>query len=353
MVTGSDNRESENGSLRPRKKRSKTHFLKSVYLWLAVLGLAGLVCLLFGVQITPPFEKGVDPNGFEKLGSSFFKELGFALIIAALVISLIELRARREHLELEETAKEEYNDLVYNHIEQITRSLFSAVYKRKFDESYVDLIDDVLNRRFFVDEYNFTITLSESDAVVDGRKLLCVDFHYSYVVRNISSESGSFEFRLEIERPTLAGSDYPAQIREMVVGGKSQRADEIEQADEADPDTSEFKRYRLLVPIEPGDSRAIEVSAVLYKAYNDEFSWRAFTPTASMDVDVVVQTAALDISGIGVVAYSPEPVLARTGPASYKIDIARPLLPGNGFAIWWTDKQKNKGVVAREAGAAD
>lgn len=327
----------------------------------ATLLLFGVILVLFGVLFGIQYEDGppslpIDTERyslawffhkiefvFAWMGPSFIKELGFAFIIAAMVAHLIERKAHEERIILEKEALDNQNKKFEDHLDRVARGIFRALYKRNFDEEYTDIIEEILEVPFYYRQYELNITLRNNENNPPAHKEILVDFNFRYTVCNISDNNQSFPFSLMIERLSGRPGEHPVSKISFLSDGSLEEytsPEELDKLDKKESDDENFKRYAQDISIDSNKCVSIHAKAKMEKARFDEFTWRIFQPADGLRINVICNVDGLRVNGVGIVPTSSgshQPELEQTAPIGYVLDLKKPMMPGHGGQIWWTE----------------
>ncbi len=305
--------------------------------------------------------------------AEFFKDVGFAAIIAFMVSFAVERAARREFSDLIRTKVREFTDLVHAHrseftdhvhqqLKAIRDEVFRATFGRAFPDQYIDEIErTIFGAEFLRHGHRQIYTLhllntsdlnpdSSEDELPDITLMQC-EVTMSYEVENISPIPQDFKVRLELEKPTFKSLIQFVRIYRVTINDKDMLPDQLQCADKDCPDTEDFRCFEYVVKdVAPGTRVRVQAYWTFLKDADDVELWRSIYPSDGMLLGVNFPREVLAKG-----AHAMHRVILSMkefeGRSYYEWSIDQPVLPHQGIAFWWRSTNPPKRKVRPEAAA--
>lgn len=212
------------------------------------------------------------------------KELGFALIIAIILIFTVERVSRKNH--------EEAADRL---VEKINKNLFNAIYKRYIpNEVFAEVEAALLKSDVLRDKYEVNYALSEIDhrqfpdlERSDIETHLHCTLLSSFNIQNITSKAIDYTVALHLEVPIEKRLRKHVEICEMEIDGASLKPYELEK-DEYFKITDTHLIFEKVISIGPSQTKEISMKAKTLKRATDMEIWASRVPSTGVRVQVSV-----------------------------------------------------------------
>ena len=319
----------------------------------------GLGLILVGVVLSELLMNHWEYSVFlsPKTYAEFFKDIGFAAVIAFMVSFAVERAARREFADLIRLRIEEFTDLVHRHrgdftanvheqINSIKTEMFRATFGRSFTREYISEIERVIfganflrhrHRQIYTLKFLRTADLDPDprDAALPDIALMRCEVSMSYEVENIANTPQDFSVRLELEKPTFKPLIQFVRIRRVAINDKDMLPDQLQCADRDCPDTEDFRCFEHVVKdVPPGGQVRVQANWEFLKDANDVELWRSIYPSDGMTLGVNFPN---EVKAKG--AHAAHRVILTTkeveGMNYYEWSIDKPVLPHQGIVFWW------------------
>lgn len=212
------------------------------------------------------------------------KELGFALIIAIILIFTVERVSRQKH--------EEAADRL---VEKINKNLFNAIYKRYIpNEVFAEVEAALLKSDVLRDKYEINYALAEIDhknfpnlREDDLKNHLQCTLLSSFNIQNITSKTIDYTVALHLEVPIEERLREYVKISEMEIDGVALKPYELEK-DEYFKITDTHLIFEKVISIGPSEIKEISMKAKTLKRSTDMEIWASRVPSTGMRVQVSV-----------------------------------------------------------------
>lgn len=262
-----------------------------------------------------------------KAWSLFIQELGFAGIIALILIFTIEKFSRARHQRAAD-----------NLVREINENLFHAIYERYIPaEAFAEVEKTLLKAKVFRRNHEVTYTLTnlpdKSSGVECERHVECLA-QSSYILENITSGEVEHEVTLNLEMPIDKGWIEYLKIRQVVIN-KAQ----LDQAtvEKHTSDTSAQRRFSYPVKIPPGGRITVRTEATLVKRKLDQEIWTSRVPSDGLKLMVTIPSQDLEVFAHANHPEDLEITLNNDGTKKWELNFG--MLPFQSIAFWWRTKE--------------
>lgn len=259
----------------------------------------------------------------------FMKELGFAGVIALILIGTIERFTRKRH---ERAA----DDLV----KRINNDLFHAIYERYIPHSVFNEVEKGLMKsnvyRKNLEVY-YTLESFPDDEKIDGlpcdRHLKCSMLN-KYDLKNITDKPIEHDVILNLELPIDPGWERYCKITEIEIDGERLPPAAIKEKTET---TSIQICFCHTITIKPGDVVSVMTKAELIKRKLDQELWTSRLPSDGIKLTVTVPMKDLEVDAHALHLEEVKPILDTEVTKSW--ELRHGIFPFQSVVFWWHPKQ--------------
>ncbi len=316
-------------------------FLERVHRQPVMLLALGLIFLLIGIclHIWEDHAKAAWMHGWLQYFYTFSREFGFALIIAFVIA-----------MGIERTSRNRLNSEVSKHLEDIEKNVFAAVYNTRQDPGIIELLEtEIFGKPFFRTGYEIEATFKEL-ADYKQERMFRVEIYCRYKVHNITNKPRSFHFHATVEKPYEPSLAHLAEMTSLAVDGKPLTADQLKQANENQPDTDDYRKYKWDEAVPADKSILVETKYTVIKYARDALVWQVYDPCDSIKM-TVYHPVDITVSGDAIHSFEAEKRGVDPSDVVFTIRVNRPLFPNNGVQIWWRPKNGDVPALAPAAPA--
>jgi hypothetical protein len=291
---------------------------RTTYLALAAISL-GLV--LGAVTLSEARDDLLSAYFLDKdLVAGFLKELGFAGIIAVVVIFTVERSSKARQAEFVEEL-----------ISKSNKSLFYAIFNRRLPDAIFKQVEKtILSSNVCRREYELDYELTE---LQENPNLLKAKFRSRYVLINTTGSELKHEVVVAIEKPIDVKLSAYCGVLSLRIDGREIRKDEIAEHARVS-DVHVEVRY----PITLLKDREVEVvmTATTIKLKTDTELWSSRIPSEGVLLTVRLPNSSYAVNAN---ALHESAFTVMQGDDSVRQwELREPILPFQGFVIWWTAK---------------
>lgn len=297
--------------------------------YLIVIGLA-FVCLLLSVILELILHGQVGHHALLQAGESFFRELGFAFVIAWMISVGIEAHARKEDGERAESLRR-----------LVALDVFKGVFSERLPRAYIDRVIEthlyqVIIRRSLTVAFELK-ELSEEDAHewgIDRTRFVAMTERMIGVFENTSVGSHSHLFTLRIPKVDGAADGYVTPL-EIKIAGKPLTVEEIALARSYDEASSSFT---FTFPFQFAGRQEVEVEICnrLLKYRSDTHVLAMGVATLELTIEVVSEFPA-ERFGIRGTGPGMEKVEAGSGGNKITWRASSAVIANESAVLWWND----------------
>lgn len=281
-----------------------------------------LLTLLSGIILV--FVSNIIPDGWPFHFSGFVKELGFALVIAGILIFTIEKYTRDRHKkDLEITIKE------------INENLYQAIFKRHIPESILREVEkSLLCANVFRTNYDVTYTLIPvdpvEDAAMDPQMHLRCTTQSVYTIKNITNNPITHYIKAAYEYPVDENWKKEVSVVDVTIDGKNLTQDII---NECTKEKNSQLRFSYKVKIPADSSIDIMMKAKLLKRQTDMEVWSSMLPSDGIRLTIVTPTKDIFVSANA--NHSSELESTPEDPITRTWKLSQGMFPYQSITFWW------------------
>jgi hypothetical protein len=291
--------------------------------------LCGLILVLFSIVFAKS-EYAADPVG--PFVVDMAKELGVALIVAAVIVEAIERVSRSEQ-------REEIESLIV----RIKTDVLEAVYGTEIAKVFFNRFHEVIRLPLLRRDCTFTAVLaapgSEPGKPLTSDDTVTVDVTLSFDLKNCSEENHVQKIPAFLERPwpELVDRKIPGVgIRSIRVRRKDGKTEDVTtNIQPASPGSrNDLAEVAYELPLAPQETATVIYAYRLAKFARDTSSFFTVIPTESMRF-VIEHDLRLSLFYTNVHKedfFDETPALS---PGRLHLRSNGPLFPANGIEFWW------------------
>ena len=328
------------------KNQNKDNHSAIDWRWVAT-GL--LVCFL--LLVIHLLHKG---TSFESLLYELAKEIGFAILVAIILVVTIERVTRARHGEVIQQLTQINIDVVSqlttinntavnqlltdsknqtkSAIQAIQKDLYEAIFERSVPKKILaELHASILEKSIFRKNLEIVGTLVKKQDL-DGKDYAEFSFTWKFELINESPSVFTYTLPCYIENPVL-DLNTQAELKYIKIDALVQPLAAI------DADGN----IKMDHPIEfqPGEKHLVEISAVIPKSWYDTELWTSQTPTSGLRVRVEIPNKDFQVWSACKSSNSLQYKNSEEStPVSKSWSSDSGLLAGQGIAIWWKPLDK-------------
>lgn len=284
-------------------------------LWAIGIGLA---LILGGVVLLIVYESSHEMA--LKLGGLFATELGFALLIAAIIFVVLEEEATREH----------------------SRSVVGYLYNVDPDGRFFRKIEEYILKRT---AYRGKTVVTYDFLEKHGEAVL-IEYTVEYTVKNVSRECQNFEVSGSVDKKPIQAGPAPWDDR-LGVDRVEIDYDEVKKEDitvTKGTSSDHCQLYKVRpIRLEPGKEARVKAVHFLEKHDHDSEVWQSSIPCESAELRLTWSEAF----GLKVAteAIHPEPGALKKvlSSNSLKATLCEPLMAHHGIHFWWSSAPAGAG----------
>ena len=264
----------------------------------------------------------INPAEYPEL-SFFVKELGFAGIIALIIIFTLEKFIREKHI-----------FAAQNLIEKINLDLFHAIYTKHVPEKVFHEVEKCLLKSDVYrkdHEINYTLQrVSGSEDKIDAPNHLMCLAQSSYKLVNTTSGPITHNVVLNLEKPIDRAWDGKTKILEIKIDGERLPQEIIIKHTKTTGEQIKFE-YPVSIP----ENRNIHVSSssVLIKREVDSELWVSRLPSDGLKLTVSVPIPNIEVNAISNHSESLE--ITLDNPVTKKWELNYGIFPFQSVIFWW------------------
>ncbi len=316
-------------SEKPQSHPREHGYLASTTYWL-VLALS-LVCILAHLVIgRTPTETASDQ--LVHVGHELLKEIGFAGVVAFLLIITIDGFSRKQH----EKSAELLTD-------KVNKNLFEAVFKNKIpDELYKAVRSQLLESKVVRRDFDAIYTFSKLKDAADAAEWVRMEVIHTYRLENINSEDlKDFKITNTINIPHDPRLQQLCEVRSICFGDTVLSPKEIKEITVKDPE-NHFLRYAFEVDIPAGGSIKIQLRDKRIMRLHDSNVLCATFPTIGLSLTVNVPSGDLSLDAESLHAKDLEEKPLAEGGTMFQWQLPCGLLPYQGIYFQWRPEVPTK-----------
>jgi hypothetical protein len=333
-----------------RSSRELARGLFTTNLWLAVLG--GLLLITISYYVFPVSD-GVNEYPpvptWTRILHSGTHEIGFALIVAAVIWRMFEFFAQKE-------SKDQWDGVV----EQISQNVFAAMLKRELPEKLItQAFDLILNQQFIRTDVVFTFMISAATYTVENhapKPFVRLNVVAKSKIKNVSNATARIPLGMSLPNPMIDELKPFCIVKKIAVktGGvwtdfdltNAERSFRAAMIDDARKEVPFLLDEMVFAPKE---EKEVIIDYVLAKEEEDNEVVQMRFPAESLLITVVDDapgTRVIRAKAIHPADLENLSISDDIGPYTYKLD--QFLLPHQGFVIWWKTRPTRAGAAKAE-----
>ena len=271
------------------------------------------------------------------------REIGFACLIALLIIIFVEASSRQRQENAALSFLERERQRASELREELGRDVFRAVYCRETPASLVDgVIDQVLSCNVVRTYHRSDYKLLELDVAADENKdkrYVCLQIHGEYVVKNISRDTITVPIGIGFPTPGPMNLKKYAKITSVKIGGIELNEHEIREGDFAAEDDSDKIRFMWKRKLAAGNQLEVMYTAQLVKERSDNEVWTSLFPSTGMELSLTVEVDDLEFDARSLSSKDVERLIGtRASNEMNKWRLNGPILPHQSIIVWWRPK---------------
>jgi len=309
------------------KKGKIFGFDRDLFFILVIMGFIGVVLLLVSIVIGTSLEDGAE----KPLYAIFFKELGFALIIAVLLAFSVERAMRSRH---EKAAQDT--------MEAINKNLFKAVYDRYIPPEVFSEVErclmtcDIVRKEYQIDYTLSYIEHDDFEGISQGDKdshLKC-DIFSKYVIENVTDSTTDVPIELHLEKPIDSALSKFLEVKSVSIGDWTIKGDQIKDYIE---DAKEHLIFKTNKEISARGEVEVSMVARVVKRKVDAEIWASRLP--SNDITLRVRSPR----GVEVFATANHSQSLKVSDSSdFKVyELKHGVFPFQSVIFWWKESKVN------------
>lgn len=318
-----------------------------------IVVLVAVILMITGIVLRV---KNPEPaNAF--IAGEFLKDLGFAGIIAVIIIFTVEVFNKRRQRKEVEKLTDWAQEFIERTTKQIKRDVLVAVLRRFVHKSVVDEMDRCLRaavvyRKNLVITYTLHVlggTVSRPNQIKTttqdvhpdqqySDRLKC-EMHTTYDLHNWSTQSVTHTVCLDVERPLEASLKKLCKITAIEIGREALTQDKIK---ENSSWTTAHLQFRRDIEIPEGKTIHVSTTAVTVKQKTDMENYVCYLPTSNLTLIVGCPKRDLDVQAV---ANHSQNLIPRTAPNEYSKlwQLEYGIFPHQSVTFWWSPKnEQNK-----------
>jgi hypothetical protein len=250
---------------------------------------------------------------------SLVRDLGIALVVAAVIIFTIEQKSR-----------DELNRMVSSFLRRTHENLFQTILGVEFPKPMFDFVRDRLMKEpvFRTEtEVHYTIRdLADNAGLRFGIPTVFLDVTFSYRIKNLSDREQKHPVRFFVEEPLDEKAAVDKQLPHLIIDDKPITAEKLRQADARWKDRPGLRRFEYDLTMAPKEEHFIVTHHSMTKLIADSENWRSLHPCDGARFSI---THPADLA-VGVDAMHPDDLTTiQENEVSYvgKIERQRPFRP--------------------------
>jgi hypothetical protein len=291
--------------------------------------LAGVTFIFLGLTAILVF-KPVDLAPKILLG--VLTEVGFALLIAWCVATVIEKGARQEN-----------DRYTLEKAQLISRNVFAYLYSVHFPKSAFSVLQDYVFSAPIIKVYqklDYEL-LNPSDAS-GWVKMRC---EFDYTLRNLSDKP--IEHPIRFYTSAVSGGKAPelpgVGLQSLVIGSRVIDPSRFPEIDKASPDDVGEKKYEVVETLLPNVNLRVRVTFVQVKKIEDNDLWLSNSVCEGLELKFRYDPKVYDLymKPVHPSDTFDTDIKPTDGDRCWTVGVSRTLLPKNGVFMWWSKREQN------------
>jgi len=256
-----------------------------------------------------------------KLLGELFKELGFAGVVAIVLVFTVEKFTRARH----ETAADELMD-------RINYNLFYAVYKRYIPEPvFAEVEKAVMRSKVFRTKHKLTYTIDDfpADVIAGANHFLC-SAQTRYTLKNLTSSEIEHDVVVQLEIPILPALAPYCRVDLVEINHAPLSKEEIVAATSTSTTEVEF-RHTIKIPAD--GVIEIHTCSYLVKDKIDSEIWASRIPSDGLTLTVSTPTKNIKVNAKANHIEKIEHTLKNSATNTWELDHG--IFPYQSIVFWW------------------
>ncbi|MDR3448199.1 MAG: hypothetical protein P4M15_00345 [Alphaproteobacteria bacterium] len=264
----------------------------------------------------------------------FMRELGFASLIALLIVVFVEHESRQRQ---EEAANRMIND--------VSQSVFAAVLGKRLpksltDETFFTVLDCSIIREYLRLNLIFDDIIDDSGLVIDD----FVKIHVSniFTIKNYT-DSTVKNHEIRMGYPKTPSEKYKSivELHEVCIGSPL-TPDAIKKGYDNIADREDMLRYLWRRDIPAKGSLEVRVSYTLVKERSSNEVWRTLLPTLYTQFDITMNCRDLEFGAHALHRTELEKTTGQGNTGFHSWNLATAMLPHQAILVWWRPMAEKK-----------
>lgn len=327
-----------------KRIREKYQMLRLWVLGIALIGFGFVVeenLNLFWGWIAHLNGKGIAPVDYlhimplDLLFTVLIKEIGVAVVVAAIIVGSIERRAQEvEHASAEKLRQEVANDAVF--------AIFSVQHTREFVRAAVEtnLGAQIVRENAHLDYSLRPLTKPEARTIWPNRidealqRFVICQMVSNYTLRNVSASGQTVRLRFDVDVRQGEGARSLSGARHICIDGEALSDEDIRKG-QVPTGPDEDLRYEWERWVEPGEEVKILIAVCCLKEHSDNDVWESFFPTmGEMTFSLsVLPSMVFGVRPLSNSEIKHEPTVPSKTAKTWRMQ--GPLLRHDSLVFWW------------------
>ena len=318
-----------NRSEKPLKHpREFGHLAPTTYLLVLAVSVA---CIFLHMLLGRPAGETTAAQ-WAHMGQELLKEVGFAGVVAFLLIITIDGFSRKQH--------ERNVELL---TDKINKNLFEVIFKNKIPgELYEVVRTQLLESKVIRRDFDACYSFSKLSTPEYNKEWLRMEVIHTYTLENISSEDvKAFRISNTIDIPNVPKLQELCKILSIKIGDNEISIDEIAKIDPK----KHFLKYSVEIDVPAGSRVKVKLHDERITRMHDSNVLCAIYPTIDLRLTVNVPSGDLSVAADSLHAKDLEPRAVPQGGTMFQWQLPGGLLPYQGVYFQWrpcVDEAANK-----------
>ncbi|MEM7472176.1 MAG: hypothetical protein AAF340_12565 [Pseudomonadota bacterium] len=292
--------------------------------------LFGVFCVLVGLWLISSYEK---LTFMQKMLFGGVTEVGFAFVIAWVVGQTFE-----------KAAKAEYNEYIQKQEKSLSQNILMYLFDVDLTKGVFQVVSEsVLSNPIVKKKQIVEYSIIEEHT---GTDWITVNCFFDYTLRNISNSDVFRDIRFHFAEPRSVGELEQQALtglglRSLEVGGSVYEKTKFSELVDHESAGVGQNCYSVRKKIASGEDLRVRVSFCQLKRSTDKEIWTTYDTCEALEVTFRCNSANYECS---IEALHPSRRFDTLSPSSPPEGILRatsstPLLPANGFVLWWERRE--------------
>jgi hypothetical protein len=261
----------------------------------------------------------------------FLNELGFAFLIALVII-----------IGIEQWSRNEFNRTVSIKINDIQNNVFRSTFSRNIPKSLIDEVDNLVLRADFVRQNHRStyrmrlVNAKQINKNANDTRAIIASVNTSYKVKNVSGVRKDFPVRVELEKSPIEGLEGSVSIQEIAIRGNPITENNLRKADEDAPDGFSFRKFEHVISgINPGEEVEVACKFQIVMRTTGTEVWRSLLPSDGMTLVVYLPPGAKNFDAFALHRAELTRRLSDEESGYHEWVLDQAVLPHQGIAFRW------------------